>query len=253
MGGFLKFEIALISICLGSIVCIGCERLRQEARVPSYVEEHVMAIKRTLLCDVKGINLQVEAENTMNMFCSISNSAQRIRAIRVYSNMLRAIDLSNMPYHAREWATGQYGSSVCHCFRIMRKCGVGPEESMDWFFSCLAKFKCLCLSIPNAEKVPGESMSESRLRRHYLRLFRSDYEYLISILRRFWIPQLSLYLPEEYHAEFVRRLSLLADNVKDRPTVGEEPNGCHALTPEKGGTRRIVSPVINEAKEEQTN
>lgn len=236
--------IRVIGICLGTVLCAGCGGTRQEESVPSYVDEHVAAIKRTLTCAGNGINLQTASENTMNMFCSLSNSVQRIRAIPIYSDMLLAVDLMEQPYCVREWSTGQYGSCICHCYRIMGKCGVDPAESMEWFFACLAKFKCLCLSVPDAERLPGETMAEARLRRHCLHLFRSDYEHHISIIRRFWIPRLSQYLPEKYHAEFVRRLnSLTCEGLKEN-VAGELHGGLRSPTPIDEKPLKIVSPVI---------
>ena len=240
----MRFWFGIIVIGMSGFVCVGCDRQQRDATVPSYIAEHVETIRRTLKYEGNRIDLNKTAESTMNMFCSISNKLQRIRAVKTYSDMLLAIDLKDLPCQTREWATSQYGSSVCHCFRIMRKCEVAPAESIDWFFTCLAKFKDLCQSISTVERLPGETMSESRLRHHYLRLYRSDYEYLISILRRFWIPQLSLYLPEEYHSEFVRRLNFLEGEILTRKTTDEALENNQTQTHVNERPPRIMSPVV---------
>ena len=180
--------------------------------IPQHVASHIDAIQTCLLRGGTGHDFLGEYENTISLFCDISNSTQKVKAATAYAQMLRSLEIKSLPYPLREGATLQFGRCVRQCFWIMRKCHVSPKESMDFFFYGLSKYKDSCYSVPLDLKVLGENPKDSRRRRECGIALRDDYTMQLSYIRRSWIPNLSRCLPKEYHAEFVHRLDLQTKN-----------------------------------------
>lgn len=216
----------LLSLTVSSLVLVaagGCNRsidLNVDG-IPQHVASHIDSIRVCLRRGGVGCDFLGEYENTIRLFCCLSNSTQQVNAAAAYAKMLRMIELKDLPYPLREGATLQYGRSVRQCFEIMRRCNVSPKESMDFLFDGLSKYKDSCYSVALDFKVPGETQKDARRRRECGLVLRDDCAMQLSYIKRSWIPNLSRCLPKEYHDEFVRRLDVLTVSKKEAVPCAE--------------------------------
>ena len=155
-------------------------------------------------------------------FSSVSNASLRAGLSLELSEMLLAVNLTNQPYRAvRQNATRsfprldvtasypRYINVVCW---IMKKNGCPPDFKMDFFFKALQKFRDACFSVPLAfDLLPGEDLELNSVRTTTARHLYSDYDYVMSYIRRFVLPELSKHLPPELHDEFKRRIEPFFD------------------------------------------
>ena len=203
--------LSLIVTNLVLVVAGGCNRSMGLSAdgIPKHVASHIDSIRVCLRRGGVGCDFLGEYENTIRLFCCLSNSTQQVNAATAYAKMLRMIELRDLPYPLREGATLQYGRCVRQCFEIMRRCNVSPKESMDFLFDGLSKYKDSCYSVALDLNVPGETQKDARRRRECGLVLRDDCAMQLSYIRRSWIPNLSRCLPKDCHDEFVRRLDVL--------------------------------------------
>ena len=193
-----------VCIVCGLLLVAGCGG--QKVDVPQEVVAHVDAICTSLMRGGAGFRHAQGAATTDRLFLDIPDAAVRRAAALHFGRRLLSVDLKSLAIHPRASVTGLFGDYICQCFRLMCKCGVEPSRAMDFFFKGFTRFRSSCLDVPAGPRREGESRREYRLRQYYARLFKEIYVYVLSIVQRFWLPNLSRYLPPEYHDEFRRRL-----------------------------------------------
>ena len=152
----------------------------------------------------------------------VSNAQQRADLVMELSKIILSIDLEGMPYEfeygngfrrrIREFASGFFVDYMKALFRAMGRCGCRPEDTMEFYFRAMQKLRDAWLSIPyDFRRLPGESWDECNARRDAARALQGFYEQEMSEVRRFVLPHLSNYLPEELHDEFRRRIKPFFD------------------------------------------
>ena len=170
-----------------------------------------------------GIRPLNEAGSIMDGWIScVSNASLRAKLSHELSQIVLSVDLTNQPFRAvgaaakrsfpREWVTGDYPRYIAAVCWIMKKNGCPPELEMDFFFKALQKFRDACFSVPLAFwPLPGEDLELNIARTTAARNLYSDYDYVMSYIRRFVLPELSKHLPPELHDEFKRRIEPFFD------------------------------------------
>ena len=151
----------------------------------------------------------------------VANASQRAALVTEFSEMILALDLEGVPYlsdgksgrrYLREVVSDLYLNYVKALFRAMGRCGCRPEDTMEFYFKAMQKFKDAWLNIPyEFNKLPGESREECNARCAAAWMLQGLYEQEMSEVRRFVLPYLSNYLPEELHDEFKRRIKPFFD------------------------------------------
>lgn len=200
-----KCKQLFFAFCAAVFFC-GCGVDKRTDTVPSATATRINEIHESLMRGGIGFRHVQETESTDRLFLDIQDeNARRIAACR-FGDSLLSLDLRSLDYRRRADSTCLYGEYICQCFRLMRKCDVEPSLAMDFLFEGLGRYKSACLDISTEECLAGESRAESRRRRECARTLRDSYRLTLSIFKRFWLPNLSRYLPPEFHDEFRRRL-----------------------------------------------
>jgi len=199
---------AKIAVILTSLLLLGgCERANRTVRPPAIAVRRIETIHAALT--QRGIQFKhlAEFEATDHLFDGISDGEARKAAAEAFGRMILSVDLQSLPLPFREVATSKYALYVCQCFKIMRRCGLPTRDAMEFFFHGLAKYRASCED-PSLAKPPqeGEDPDAARDRRTSARVLKEDYAARMSIFEQVWMPNLSRYLPDEFHDEFRRRL-----------------------------------------------
>lgn len=209
----------LFGVCLA--LC-GCHR--QEAEDPAV--ESVRAKFRCIQEGLRNGNSVVRTTFALDhQICGwiacVSNTSQRAALATELSEIILAVDLEGVPYlsdvesgrrYLREFVSYLYLDYVKALFRAMGRCGCRHEDAMEFYFKAIQKFKDAWLNIPyESNRLPGESLEECIARGDAARKLQGLYEQEMSEVRRFVLPRLSDYLPEELHDEFRRRIKPFFD------------------------------------------
>lgn len=193
-----------VLVATGLLLVGGCG-VRDDV-VPRAFAQRMDTIRESLMRGGGGFAHHKEFEATDRLFDGIPDGAARQAAALAFGDMLLSVDLSSLSYRMRESTTSLYALYVCQCFRNMERCGVSTRTAVEFFFRGLAAYRDSCLTVSSDEAVADESPVETRARRECARILRQDYELRMRIFAQIWLPDLSRYLPPEYHDEFRRRL-----------------------------------------------
>ena len=170
-----------------------------------------------------GVGSLNEAGIIMNGWIScVSNASLRTKLSLELAKIILSVDLTNQPYRAagavvkrrfpRECITRDYPRYINAVCWIMKKNGCPPDFEMDFFLAALQKFRDSCFSVPIAfGTLSGESLELCSARTTAARHLYGEYDYVMSYIRRFVLPELSKYLPPELHDDFNRRIEPFFD------------------------------------------
>ena len=201
---------------------VGCKPAEQEMRVPDDVVTQNDALRNCLLRGGEGFDHLKEQDAIRQRYIDIADADVRKSSALSLGATLLSIGLKRLPYRQREGATRVYREYLYLAFDIMKKCGVESRVALDYYFNGLSKYRDSCLDISDKDILPGETFEGARWRRDCARKLKDDYRLALSIFERFWLPNLSRYLPPELHDEFRRRLKAFS-------TLPAQPEGrCDA-------------------------
>lgn len=198
------FRMIFFSLLLA--MCGGCrkETATDDAALAKFAGE-VQLIRDSLIKEKNNYRYYKVVDRVNEAMAAISNVTVRSSAARSYAEMLAEVDLTALPYRQRVTSAIMFGGHAYFAFQVMLKNGVNCKDAMELFFACLAKYQDACTSIPTAAREKDENMDSFILRKDCARVLMDDYQRRMSILKRFWLPHLSDYVPAEYHEEFKRR------------------------------------------------
>lgn len=191
-------------VAFGILLCAGCGA--RDGEVPKAFAQRMDTIRASLMRGGSGFPHLQEFEATDRLFDEMPEGVSRRAAATAFGEMLLSLDFSALPYRMRESATSLYAQYVCQCFKGMVRCGLSTRTAIESFFRGLGLYRDSCLTVPIVESVDGETLDETRARLYCARILRQDYEVRMSIFEQIWLPNLSRYLPPEFHDEFRRRL-----------------------------------------------
>ena len=197
----------VVCFAWGLLLAAGCGGGNGRAKVPPEFAARIDAIGASLMRGGRGFLHMKEFAETERLFDAIPEGEGRRAAARAFGDMLLSARIAQLPYLLRESATGVYAPLyVCQCFNCMRRCGVSTRAAIEFFFKGLSVYRNSCLTIPTEKVLAGETPEETRNRLYCARILGQDYEMCMTIFKKIWLPDLSRYLPPEYHDEFRRRL-----------------------------------------------
>lgn len=201
-------ETAKIAFVTAGVLFLGgCEKENRTVRPPETVVRRVEAIHTALTRRGSHFKHLAEFAETDRLFDGIADREERKASAEAFGSALLSVDLQSLPLPFRENATSKYALYVCQCFKIMRRSDIPTREAMEFFFRGLAKYRDSCedpsLSVPPKE---GEAPDEAKSRLSSARILKEDYAARMSVFEHVWLPNLSRYLPPEFHDEFCRRL-----------------------------------------------
>lgn len=187
-------------------LCCGCGAEQSaDVVVSAKFKNEVQMIKDSLTIEGARYPYNEVVARMTDLIAGASNQVYRAQAACSYAEMLKEVDLVSLPYRRRETAVIMFGGHVFFAFRFMIKNGVEPKEAMTLFFDCLEKYRSACMSVSDSEKAANESRDDYMARRDCARVLKDDCKQRLSVIRRFWLPRLSDYLPVEHHDEFRKR------------------------------------------------
>lgn len=195
-------------ICLLIVVTVavcnnGCDLNQQNSNISSKrFADEIRMIRDSLTTEHSKYPHQQLVARLSGMLVSISNQTCRTEAVKQYATMLSEVELSSLPDCKKATSVRMYGEHVCFMFRILIENGVPPDDAMSMFFGCLEKYRSLCMVVPVFDKTTGESQSVYQTKVKCACALTDAYNYTISIIRQFWLPNLSDYLIPEYHDKF---------------------------------------------------
>lgn len=197
-----------IAFVTASILFLGgCGQEKRTVRPPAAIVQRVETIHTALTQRGSHFKHLAEFDATDRLFDEMTDGEERKAAAEAFGRMILSVDLQSLPLPFRESVTSKYALYVCQCFKIMRRCGIPTREAMEFFFRGLANYRASCedpsLAMPPKE---GERPDEARFRQSSARILKEDYVARMSIFEQVWLPNLSRYLPPEFHDEFHRRL-----------------------------------------------
>lgn len=210
----------IIGVCL--VLC-GCHRQEVEDPAVEAARTRFRQIRDGLYEGQSGVSKLFALDwQICGWVEGVSNAQQRADLVIELSKIILSIDLEGMPYlfeygngfrrQKREFAACFFVDYMKALFQAMGRCGCRPEDTMEFFFKAMQKFRDAWTSIPYySGKLPGESMEQCNARCDAARKLQGLYEQTISEIRRFVLPRLSDYLPEELHDEFRRRIKPFFD------------------------------------------
>ena len=209
----------LFGVCL--VLC-GCHRQESEDPAVESVRAKFRCIQEGLRNGNAGVSTVFALDRQIcGWIACVSNMSQRAALATELSEIILAVDLEGVPYlsdgesgrrYLREVVSYLYLDYVKALFRAMGRCGCRHEDAMEFYFKAIQKFKDAWLNIPcESNRLPGESLEECIARGDAARKLQGLYEQEMSEIRRFVLPRLSDYLPEELHDEFRKRIEPLFD------------------------------------------
>jgi len=204
----------IIAFVLPALVylCSGCDSSVSADRAAILrLSDEIQLIRESLTKnDIKYPHHELVARINERM-SGISNKNNRAEGAYSYAQMLKNADIATLPYRRRSAAASLYGRHICFSFRLMMMNGVDPQDAMSVFFDCLFRYREACFSISAAARNPNERLDEYAQRQECARGMSDAYGYTVSVIKRFWLPNLSEYLPNVYHEEFRRRFESLSE------------------------------------------
>jgi len=203
----------LVVVSLSGFCGCGAEQSGEAIACIKFADE-IKAIGEALVGERAKYPHQEIVTRINELMEGISNRTYRAAAACSYAQMLKDADLGALPYHKRGKAVMLYGRHVLFSFRVMIKNGVDPEEAMELFFACMEKYRAVCSSVSaGGEMTANERPDECTIRKECIREMKESYSYTVSIIRRFWLPSLSDYLPPEHHEVFKNRVRFIVEGV----------------------------------------
>ena len=211
--------------CLTSVACMvlyGCNRQEVENPAVAAVRVKLGNIHEELRNGNSAVPTMFALDHQIcGWVACVSNASQRAALVMEFSETILALDLEAIPYlsdgksgrrYLREFVSGLYLNYVKALFLAMGRCGCRHDDAMEFYLKAMQKFKDAWLNIPYGfNKLPGESREECNARRAAAWMLQGLYEQEMSEIRRFVLPHLSNYLPEELHDEFRRRIEPFFD------------------------------------------
>lgn len=196
----------------------GCHR--EDLAACAKVRERFREVRDDLNAGGFGVRPVNEAGAIINGWIScVSNADLRIELSLELARIVLSVNLTNQPYIAdgevvkrrfpRQCVTSDYPRYINAVCWIMKENGCPPESELDFFFNALQKFREACFSVPVPVewKRPLEENREDFIARADAAWkLHGSYSHVMSYVRRFVLPKLSNYLPEELHDEFRRRI-----------------------------------------------
>ena len=214
----MAWRIALM-LCL-----LACGCCRQEDPAVREARDRIREFQDSLKVWMPSVRLRDNVAGTIGGWIAcVSNASQRTELAIELSEMLLSVDLTNQPYRAVSPVFGRCkprDDAITFFYRdyaravgwIMKQNGCSPGSTMEFFLKALQKYKEACFSVPMGRRqLPGESREDCQARCDCARAGYSEYAQTMSEIRRFVLPRLSEYLPEELHDEFRRRIEPFFD------------------------------------------
>ena len=198
-------RITLTALVASGLLLVGGCGVRDDV-VPRAFAQRMDTIRESLMRGGGGFAHHKEFEATDRLFDGIPDGAARQAAALAFVDMLLSLGLEKIPYQSRSETVHLYRKYLCQGLELMNKGGVSPRIAMNRYFEGLTKYRAACFGISMAGQQEGERREDYMRRRECARWLRNDYKLALSIFARFWLPNLSRYLPPEYHDEFRRRL-----------------------------------------------
>ena len=228
----------VVHIFIVFCVFCGCAQREESDSASERVNATIQDVCHRLNAGGAGLGSGVEFEKINTMFECVSNSQRRIELANAYAANILSVDLVGQEYRQRENAARLYFDYVEHCFWVLKKHGVSPLQTIEFFFSGLTKYREACLGVSLASRGTKESQDVFRCRRSCAGSLFADYAQSMSEIKRFWIRRLDSRLPTELHAEFLRRVEPFL-TVPSKQVFFSAP-----LFERQGGSaRKILSPV----------
>lgn len=231
----------MISLVLGVVcMCCGCT----EKSVPAFSDTRAQAAHNKILQIRKELaegrwecGRRDDRWSLSALVSEVTDVNVRVELARMYASTVLGVDFVKMTCQQKEESVRCYFDHVTSLIRIMRLAALSPKIIIEVYFKGMEKFRVACLDVSLAAKSKDESPIDYRWRRDCALKLYGEYAQRISEIKRFWLPRLEDYLPDEVHDEFRSRI----EPFFEFPTL-QEFRRAPIFSGE--GVHKIVSPVM---------
>lgn len=238
----MKMSLVFAIGCL-CVLVFGCSDHKESDLIVDDVKEKISHAMRDLTEGRPGPGLHDARQRLSVLIGGVSNDSQRVALANMYATELLKVDLTTLPHRYRADAAHYYFDRLEDAVRILKESGgVSSGRLMDVLFNGMAMFRETCLGVPLSGRASDEDRTNFGWRYECAIKLYDEYAQRMSEIRRFWLQQPDLRLPDDVHEEFRSRIKPFLDfpsaaEFRSAPMFG----GC--------GVRNIVSPVLKNREE----
>jgi len=227
----------IICVALSAIAQFtGCTEDSGSEQIVQLAQDKILQIKKGLAEGPLGFDHRENRLSMTVLVSEVSNVSQRIELANMYAKTIREVDFAKMTYQQREDSARCYFDHLTSLLKVMKLSACPPRQIVEVYFAGMSKFRDACLGVPLAAKGRDESVADYNWRRDCALKLYHEYAQRISEIKRFWLPELQKYLPDEVHDEYRCRIGPFL-----RFPTEQEFRQAPMFSGE--GRRKIVSPT----------